>query len=279
MNVDDQFMRVFPIGLGCSRLGSILGASSKDSAQLIRSTYDAGIRFYDTSDIYGQGESERLLGRALRGRDDIIVCTKVGKHLPAGKRALLPLKSLIRRFAGVSGSISGGIKLARAKPMLTCWEPRYLTSAVDCSLRRLGRERLDVLMLHSPPAGVIAAGEAVGALEAAQQAGKIGWIGISVDDVAAGEAALADPRVRALQVPLHPNRTDFDTLLGRASALGVTVVAREVLGGPEAIGAGPLSREIVVDRIRQAVARPGVSVTIVGTTKAAHMLDCVRAIM
>lgn len=279
MSVENPFEAMFPIGLGCSRLGSVLGASPEESVRLIRSAYEAGVRFYDTSDIYGQGESEWMLGRTLKGRDDVVLCTKIGKRLATSKRLLLPLKSLIRRFAGMSTSVRSGVRTARSKPMPTCWTPAYLRSALEKSLRNTGRERLDVLMLHSPSAEVIAAGEALDVLEAARKAGRIGMIGISIDDVAAAGAALADPRVRVLQVPLHPGDGSYDAILARANAAGVAIVAREVLGGPGAIGGGPLSRDVVAERIRRAVATPGVSFTLVGTTRVDHLLDGVRAIV
>ncbi|MBI3515465.1 MAG: aldo/keto reductase, partial [Proteobacteria bacterium] len=60
--------------MGCSRLGSLLAAAGERGAErAVAVALDHGIRFFDTADIYGQGDSERLLGRALRstGRDGV----------------------------------------------------------------------------------------------------------------------------------------------------------------------------------------------------------------
>ncbi|WP_128548582.1 aldo/keto reductase [Larkinella soli] len=95
----------------------------QETVRAIHSALDHGIRFFDTADSYGQGQSEILLGKALRGRtgEEVTVCTKFGNVLNAG---------------GVPGQDFG---------------PDYLPKAVENSLRRLQRDTLDILLLHSPP--------------------------------------------------------------------------------------------------------------------------------
>lgn len=265
------------IGLGCSRLGSVLGASIEESESLLRHALDQGITFFDTSDIYAQGDSERLLGRVMGRRDDVLICTKVGKYLPPLKRMLVPVKTLIRDFARNSQSVTRGVRNSRAKPMPTNWAPDYIAKAVDRSLQRLGRDCLDVLMLHSPPQELIAEGAAIAALERARDAGKIRIIGVSVDTPAAALAALDFPAVAALQVPLHPDDVAFEAALDRARAKGVAIVAREVLGGPNVINKAMLGRDAVQTRLRSVSSIPGVTLALVGTTKLAHLQEAVDA--
>lgn len=269
-------LTVSPLGLGCSRLGSVLGASADEAKALLTTALDNGVIFFDTADIYAQGESERLIGSVVGKRSDVVICTKVGKHLPLAKRMLLPFKSLIRRVADSSQSVRQGVRQSRAKGMPTDWTPEYLGRAIDRSLKRLGRERIDVLMLHSPGLTVIRAGDALGALAKSQASGKVGVIGLSVDDLETAEAALSDERVQALQLPLHPNSHLFDEILLRAHEKGVAVVAREILGGPNVIGPSVLRKEAVAARVSEVAAMSGVSVTLVGTTKARHLIEAIE---
>lgn len=269
-------MPVSVLGLGCSRLGSVLGATRAEGAALLHAALDGGITLFDTADIYGQGDSERLLGQVIGRRDDVLICTKIGKRLPLAKRLAVPLKPLIRGLAGRNATVRQGVGQSRALPLPAIWAPACLARAIDGSLRRTGRERLDILLLHSPPAPVIAAGEALGALDLARRQGKVGMIGVSADDPAAALAALERPEVAVLQLPLNPGDTRFDPVLIRAAGRQVAVIAREVLGG---VGAhsGPLPRAMVQDRLRQVAAQDGVTLALVGTTNRAHLRDALDA--
>ncbi|MCY1707578.1 aldo/keto reductase [Pannonibacter sp. SL95] len=279
MKSDRKFGRsgltVSPVGLGCSRLGSVLGASATEAETVLRTALEAGITFLDTSNVYAQGESERLVGGAVKGRTNILVCTKVGKYLPLSKRLLLPFKSLIKSAVGGSKSLREGVRQSRSKGLPSSWEPSHLRQSVEASLRRLEREAVDVLMLHSPGAETIRKGEALDTLADLKRAGKIRVIGVSVDDVEAARAALADARVEALQIPLHPGLSDYDEILASAAAQGVAIVAREVLGGPNAINKAMLDGARVSARMVEAAATPGVSLALVGTTKPRHLQEAV----
>lgn len=266
-----------PLGLGCSRLGSVNGANGDEARALVKLALDQGVRFFDTSNIYGQGDSERVLGEILGRRDGVVVCSKAGKHLSMKMRTLAPLKSVLRTFARRSDQARRGVAAARAMPMPTRWDPAFLSASLDGSLHRLKRERIEMFMLHSPPAEIVARGDAVGALEQARQAGKIAIIGVSVDDVATAQAALQDPRVKALQVPLHPGDTLFDAVVRDAARQGVAIIAREILGGAQAIArqADPLryAREQIMASIR----RPGVSLPLVGATRTTSLTASTEA--
>src|SRR3990167_6442397 len=266
-----------PLGLGCSRLGSVNGANGDEARALVKLALDQGVRFFDTSNIYGQGDSERVLGQILGQRDDVIVCSKAGKHLSMKMRVLAPLKSVLRTVARRSDQARRGVAAARAKPMPPRGAPAFLSASLDGSLRRLKRERIEMFMLHSPPAEVVARGDAVGALEQARQAGKIAIVGVSVDDVATAEAALKDPRVKALQVPLHPGDTAFDAVVRDAARKGVAIIAREILGGAQAIASQADPARYARDQIIASIRRSGVSLPLVGATRTASLTASTEA--
>lgn len=260
-----------PIGLGCSRLGSVNGADGPEARALLDLALERGFRFFDTSNIYGQGDSEKLIAAALAGRDDCLVCSKAGKYVTWKRRVLLPVKGLLRGVVRRSTQAKDSVYAARSKPMPTCWDAPFLTASLEGSLRRLKRDRIDLFMLHSPSAEVMEAGEAVEALERARSAGKIGLIGVSVDDPACADAALADPRVEALQVPLLPGATDYDELLLRARARGVSIIAREILGGAQAIAGAVDPAAYAAARIATTISDSRISLPIVGTTRVSHL--------
>src|SRR5271169_3330564 len=93
-------LRVSALGLGCGRLGSVGQAGGDVAAlRLVAQALDCGINFFDTSDIYGQGASESLLGKALRGRrDKTVVVTKAGFCLSTLGSAAGRLKPLLRKL-------------------------------------------------------------------------------------------------------------------------------------------------------------------------------------
>ena len=93
-------LKVSPLGLGCGRFGSV-GQKGGDEAalRLINEALDAGINLFDTSDIYGQGTSESLLGKALRGkRDKAVIVSKAGFCLSTLGGAASRLKPLLRKL-------------------------------------------------------------------------------------------------------------------------------------------------------------------------------------
>ena len=103
-------LTVSVVGLGCNNFGGRL--DSEGTAAVVQAALDAGINFFDTADIYGQGKSEEYLGRALGNRrDDVVIATKFGNAM--------------------EGQGSGA-------------SPAYIRVAVEGSLRRLGTDRIDL---------------------------------------------------------------------------------------------------------------------------------------
>jgi aryl-alcohol dehydrogenase-like predicted oxidoreductase len=224
-------LKVSEFGLGCARIGGIFQADTAGFLRLLSVARDAGINFFDTADMYSQGESEALIGRAFRGqRDRVIIASKAGYCLPKRRRLAARLKPLLRpairllkiRRQRLPASVRGSIAQD--------FSPEYLRKAVEGSLRRLHTDYLDLFQLHSPPADVVERGEWEPALEALKRAGKIRYYGVSCDTVEAGLAALRYSGVSSLQFTLSllEQRVAL-ALLPVVRANGVAGIARECL--------------------------------------------------
>jgi aryl-alcohol dehydrogenase-like predicted oxidoreductase len=224
-------LRVSAFGFGCARIGGIFQRDSASFLDLLSGAHEAGINFFDTADMYSQGESETLLGRAFRRRrGQVIIASKAGYCLPARRRLAARLKPLLRpviQFLKIRRDrLPAGTRGALAQD----FSPAYLRQAVEGSLRRLRTDYLDLFQLHSPPTEVIKRGEWEPALEALKRAGKIRYYGIAVDTVEAGLAALQYPGVSSIQYTLNllEQRAE-EALLPQARAKGVAFIARECL--------------------------------------------------
>ena len=271
------FALSLPLGLGCSRLGSVLGPGEDAARALIASALDRGISFFDTAAIYAQGDSERLLGRELGKRRDCVICSKVGQHLPVTGPTLLPIKRLARMAAARSPVARRAVARVRKQPLPRTWTAGFLSDAVEASLRRLGREQVEIMLLHGPPASVLTEGVAVGALEEARRGGKIGLIGVSADDISSAFAALDDERGRVLQIPLLPGDMEFEPVIERAKRVGVAIIAREIFGGPRAISGEIRPESFAASRISELTSRADLAATLVGTTNESHLREAVDA--
>lgn len=222
---------VSDFGLGCARIGGIFQSDTKAFLNLLSAAREEGINFFDTADMYSQGESEALLGRAFRGvRDRVVIASKAGFCLPARRHLAARLKPLLRpaiRFLGLRrGRLPNGVRGALSQD----FSPAYLRRAVEGSLRRLKTDYLDLFQLHSPPAQVVERDDWQTVLDALQRQGKIRYYGVSCDTVEAGAAALRRPGVSSLQfvVNLLDDRVS-GPLLPLATSAGVAVIARECL--------------------------------------------------
>src|SRR4051812_18267662 len=90
-------LMVSEFGLGCARIGGIFKTGPQEFVGLLSAALDAGITFFDTSNIYSQGESEQLIGRAFRHRrDDVVIATKAGYVLPSQRRMIARIKPFVR---------------------------------------------------------------------------------------------------------------------------------------------------------------------------------------
>jgi aryl-alcohol dehydrogenase-like predicted oxidoreductase len=264
------------VGLGCSRFGSILGLSRSDAARLIDTALDSGINFFDTADIYGQGESERILGSHLR-KSKAIIATKVGQRFPPLYRIVSALKRPIAPLLKSSRLASRVVRTSRAKPLPLDFQPAYLNSAVEKSIMRLRRDAIDLLFLHNPDIDDINIGEALDFLVNLKGKGKVKLVGISTDNEQVLMAGLADPRVDAIQCRLQQSTAAAEAL-SSAAQRGVIVVAREIFGGVTS-GDNFRGLSMVQSQVRKAVSNPFVTVALIGTTKQAHLVQSVEALV
>jgi D-threo-aldose 1-dehydrogenase len=125
------------LGLGCAPLGNLYSAVSDDDAQhTVDAAWAAGLRFFDTAPLYGNGLSETRIGAALRARprDEYVLASKVGRLLrePFGERSPTI-------FAGVPP----------LEPVFDFSRDGVLRSIAE-SLQRIGTDRLDVVHVHDP---------------------------------------------------------------------------------------------------------------------------------
>jgi aryl-alcohol dehydrogenase-like predicted oxidoreductase len=186
------------VGLGCWQLGADWGEVGEDDAMAtLHAAADAGVTFFDTADVYGDGRSERLVGRLLRERpgDDLVVATKMGR---------------------------------RADPHVPqSFTPEALRAWNDRSRENLGVDTLDLVQLHCPPTPVYSSDAVFDSLDAMVDEGRIRAYGVSVETCAEALTAIARPNVASVQIILNIfRRKPLDEVLRAASEAGVGIVAR-----------------------------------------------------
>lgn len=227
---------VSAVGLGCNVLGRTGAASQtqKGADRLVGAAVDAGITLFDVADTYGAtpGLAETRLGKALGSRrDEVVVATKFGMDV-----------------AGLNGPDFG----ARGSR-------RYIRTAVESSLRRLGTDRIDLYQFHTPdPATPI--DETISALDDLIREGKVRYIGHS--NRAGWQIAEAEYVARSLGAErfissqnhynLLDRRAELEVLpAGRAFGLGVLPyfpLANGLLTGKYASGVAPEGTRLAVTR-------------------------------
>jgi aryl-alcohol dehydrogenase-like predicted oxidoreductase len=225
-------LRVSRLGLGCARIGGVFQGDPTSFVRLLAVARDAGINFFDTADMYSQGESESLLGHAFgKRRADVLIATKAGYCLPGRRKLAGHLKPILRPVIRALGIRRDQLPAATRGVMAQDFSPGYLTRAIEASLRRLRTDYVDLFQLHSPPLDVIERGEWEPALEDLKRAGKVRYYGIACDSLDAALAALRYKGVSSVQFTfslLEPRASQ--ALLPAAQAAGVACIARECLG-------------------------------------------------
>src|SRR5882724_3233485 len=132
--------------------------------------------------MYSQGESEKLLGRAFRGRRHrVVLASKAGYCLPTQRRVIARLKPIVRPIIRLLGIKRENLPAAVLGAPSQDFSPAYLRRAIEGSLRRLGTDHLDLFQLHSPPALIVERGDWAAALDVLRREGKIRWYGVSCD--------------------------------------------------------------------------------------------------
>jgi len=232
-------MRVSEIGFGGSRIGGVFADrhSSKDALNVLRKALDSGITFYDTADMYAQGESESLIGSAFRGcRDQVIIATKGGYCLPTQRNVMRRIKPLVRPIVQALGLKRAKLPAVMSGVLSQNFSPKYLTKALESSLRRLQTEYIDLYQLHSPRAPFLqsnAFGEALGTLEKLKAQGKLRFYGVATEEPEDAPFCLSAPGISSVQLGF--GLLDLDALdhgtLAAAEARGLGIIARGCFAG------------------------------------------------
>ena len=224
---------VSELGLGCSPLGGGLFRNDRnESLRVVQHAVDHGVTFFDTADNYSMGESERLLGQALRGRRDrVVIATKVGARYGVADRLLLKARPLLRPLKGLLGGARRSINLVRDKRKHYDFSPARLQLAVEGSLRRLGTDYIDVYQLYNPSAEVLREFAMRDTLENLRTAGKIRCFGVTANHVRDALPALDCSGIASVQLPVSLLDQDgLEDFLQRARARGLALIGSTPLG-------------------------------------------------
>ncbi len=218
------------IALGCMGFSEFYDpVPQAEAIRAIHRALDLGMTLLDTSDMYGRGANERLVGRALRGRRDrALVATKTGIVRSASDPA----------FRAVDG------------------RPSYVRAACDASLARLGVERIDLYYLHRADPNVPIE-ETVGAMSELVAQGKVAHLGVSELDAAALRRAAATAPLAALQseYSLFTRDVEMNGVLEAARELGIGLVAYAPLGRGMLTGAVRSATGLPENDLRRRVPR------------------------
>lgn len=185
------------VGLGTWQLGADWGqVPAEDALVVLAEAVEAGVTFFDTADVYGDGRSEQLIGTFLRSRPEasVFVATKMGRRVEQ-----VPENYTLENFRA--------------------W--------TDRSRANLGMDTLDLVQLHCPPTAVYSSDEVFDALDTLVAEKRVAAYAVSVETCAEALAAIARPGVASVQIILNPFRMKpVERVLPVAAAAGVGIIAR-----------------------------------------------------
>ena len=162
------------VGFGAWQIGDAWGeVSETDAMGALHAAVESGITFFDTADVYGDGRSERLVGRLLREYDGLTVATKMGRRVPQSPEVY-------------------NLENFRA------WNDR--------SRANLGVDTIDLVQLHCPPSEVYADDAVFDALDTMVEEQRIAAYGVSVETCEQALAAIRRPNVATVQIILNAFR-------------------------------------------------------------------------
>jgi aryl-alcohol dehydrogenase-like predicted oxidoreductase len=188
---------VSAVGLGTWQLGADWGdVDERDALAVLEAATQAGVTFFDTADVYGDGRSERLIGRFLATFTGPrpLVATKMGRRAPQDP---------------------GQFTLANFR----AW--------TDRSRANLGMDVLDLIQLHCPPTPVYSSGAVYDALDTLVAEGRIAAYGVSVETCEEALTAIARPGTASVQIIFNVfRRKPLERVLPAAQAAGVGIIAR-----------------------------------------------------
>jgi aryl-alcohol dehydrogenase-like predicted oxidoreductase len=186
------------VGLGAWQLGADWGeVDEADAMATLHAAVEAGVTFIDTADVYGDGRSERLVGRLLKEMPDagLTVATKMGR---------------------------------RADPFTPeSFTRENFKAWLDRSRSNLGVDTIDLVQLHCPPTPVFSMDSVYDALDHQVSKGRVAAYGVSVETCAEALTAIARPGVASVQIILNCLRQKpLEQVLPAAAAAGVGIIAR-----------------------------------------------------
>ena len=185
------------IGQGTWQLGADWGQVKETEAlAILAAAIEAGVTFFDTADVYGDGRSEQIIGRFLASHDrpPVMVATKMGRRVTQDP-ALFTLENFRE------------------------W--------TDRSRANLGVDVLDLVQLHCPPTPVYSRGAVYDALDTLVAEQRIAAYGVSVETCAEALTAIARPGTASVQIILNAfRRKPLEEVLPAAAAAGVGIIAR-----------------------------------------------------
>jgi aryl-alcohol dehydrogenase-like predicted oxidoreductase len=182
LDLPNSDVRISQAIFGTSRLGgTVQHYNKKDALALLERAADAGVSTFDTANIYAQGNSETLLGLALKKRRDQMIYATKGGYAFGGKSKLISLiKPLARKILGARPGLARAAGKVRGSQMAQDFSISGLTSALEGSLKRLKTDYIDIYQLHSPSEEVLKKGEVFEVLETFKKEGKIRASGVSL---------------------------------------------------------------------------------------------------
>jgi aryl-alcohol dehydrogenase-like predicted oxidoreductase len=198
-----QGLETSALGLGCMGMSEFYGPSDDaESLTTIDRALEIGVDFLDTADMYGNGENEKLVGRAIADRrDDVTLATKFG---------------IVRGDEPTDRSING--------------RPEYVSEAIDASLKRLGTDHVDLYYQHRVDPDVPIE-ETVGAMAEAVEAGKVRFLGLSEAAPETLRRAHATHPISALQTEFSLwERAPLEEIIPTCRELGIGFVPYSPLG-------------------------------------------------
>jgi len=201
-------LKVSEIGFGAWAIGggamigeTAIGWGKTDdgvSVKAINKAFDAGINFFDTADIYGLGHSEELLGKTLKGNNEVMIASKVGN-------------------------------VSRNGQFTVDYSKEYIINACEASLKRLKREAIDLYQLHTARTEHLEKKECIDAMEVLKKQGKIRYWGISLNTFEPAPEAdwmIESSHGSGFQLVLNLLNQKALPLIKKAGAKGYGIIAR-----------------------------------------------------